>query len=385
MGATYTILVVDDVPANVKLLADVLAHNGYRVVTATNGVEALERVSTDKPDLVLLDIVMPELSGYDVCRALRADPVHAMLPVVLITSLDPHEERIHGIEAGADDFLSKPVSQPELLARVKSLLRVKTLYDTVQRQANELRAWTETLQVRVAEKVQEVEHLNRLKRFLPPPIVQAVTTPDGGEMLASHRREIVVVYLDMRGFTAFSEQAAPEEVMEALSDYHAAMGQRVIESGGTLERFTGDAIMVFLNDPVPIDNAALRGCEMALAMRDDAVAIAEKWKKRGFAIGVGFGISQGYATLGTIGFEARRDYAAIGPVTNLAARLCADARASEILMSQRVFAEVETHCHCEPVGLVQPKGFSREVSVYRLLGLRGKNSMQPTSAGEVKP
>ena len=262
---------VDDIPQNVKLLADLLGVKGYAVTTAATGEEALAKVAAEPPDLVLLDVMMPGMSGYDVCRRLRADPATALLPVVLCTSLDPQQERINGIAAGADDFLGKPINQPELFARVQSLLRIKRLHDETQRQAAQLADWSATLERRVAEQVAENERLSRLKRFFSPKLAEMIVDGSGEDPLKSRRREIVVVYCDLRGFTAFAETTEPEELMRTLGSFHAAMGRLVLAHEATLERFTGDGMMVFLGDPVPIDNAAEKGVLLAMAMREAAV------------------------------------------------------------------------------------------------------------------
>ncbi len=369
--APARILVVDDTPANVKLLEDLLGFHGYEVEAATSGEEALEAIRERLPDLMLLDVLMPGLSGYDVCRAVRADPALAMLPVVLVTALEDREERVKGLDAGADDFLSKPVNPPELLARVRSLLRIKRLYDTVQKQAQQLAAWNQTLEARVVEQVRHVEKLGRLKRFFSPQLAELILAGGADDPLESHRRDITVVFLDLRGFTAFAETAEPEEVMAALSEFHHAMGRRILEYQGTLERFTGDGLMVFFNDPLPINQPAARAVEMAFVMQEDALKLAAQWKKKGYTLGLGIGVSQGYATVGAIGFEGRIDYGAIGTVTNLANRLCDLADPGHILVSQRVFAEVEESVFAEDIGEVRLHGFKRPVRAYRLLDFKG--------------
>src|SRR5215468_9428170 len=344
------ILVVDDVPVNVKLLADLLAVKGYAVVTASNGPEALEKIDKEQPGLVLLDVMMPGMSGYDVCRKIRRNTATATLPVIMVTALDPAEERIKGIEAGADDFLTKPINQPELLARVKSLLRIKELYDTVQAQAAQLADWNQNLERRVLEQLGQLERLERLKRFFSPQLADLIVTGGAEDPLKTHRREVTVVFLDLRGFTAFAETAEPEEVMGVLGEYHAAMGKLIVEHEGTLERFTGDGMMVFFNDPVPIPNPAERALRMAVAMRECVAGLIQKWRKLGFTLDLGIGIAQGYATIGAIGFEGRRDYGAIGTVTNLAARLCGEAGPGQILISQRVLGATEDGVEVEPAG-----------------------------------
>ena len=357
------ILVVDDTPANVKLLADVLGARGYAVSTASSGKEALAKVAADAPDLVLLDVVMPEMSGYEVCKALRADPATALLPVVMVTALDPGQERVKGIEAGADDFLTKPINQPELMARVRSLLRVKQLWD-------ELADLNRTLETRVAEQVAQLERLGRLKRFFSPQLAEAIVSGGAEDPLKSHRRDITVVFLDLRGFTAFAETAEPEEVMGVLREYHAEMGKLILHWEGTLERFTGDGMMIFFNDPTPVPDPAERAVRMAAAMRERVAELAVGWKKTGFDLDFGIGIAHGYATLGAIGFEGRVDYGAIGTVTNLSARLCAEAKPGQVLLTQRVLTAVEALVDAEPVGDVSFKGISRPVKTFNLLSLK---------------
>jgi class 3 adenylate cyclase/CheY-like chemotaxis protein len=358
------ILVVDDTPANLKLVCEVLAAKGFAVTPATCGEEALSRIAEQTPDLIVLDIMMPGLSGYDVCRRVRANPDTALLPVVLCTSLDPHQERIHGIEAGADDFLSKPVNHHELLARIKSLLRIKTLQDNVKSMADQLAAWNDTLERRVREQVEQLERLGRLRRFFTPALADAIVAGGDEDLLKTHRREISVVFIDLRGFTAFTDRAEPEEVMELLHAYHATMGHVVLAHGGTLERFAGDSIMVFFNDPVPIERPAEQAVRMALAMQQSFLPLGAAWRKRGHDLALGCGVAQGYATLGAIGFEGRWDYAAIGNVTNLAARLCAEAQAGQVLVDRRIHASVETIVDATPVGPFTLKGLTQPVPAF---------------------
>ncbi len=365
MGEQAKVLVVDDTPHNVKLLADLLTVKGYAVTTAVNGEEALAKIASDPPDIVLLDVMMPGLSGYDVCRRIRADPATALLPVVLCTSLDPQQERINGIAAGADDFLGKPINQPELFARVQSLLRIQRLHEQTQRQARELAQWSATLEDRVAKQVAELEGLSRLKRFFSPKLADLILEGGTADPLKSRRREIAVVMCDLRGFTAYAESTEPEELMRTLGVFHAEMGRLVMAHEATLERFTGDGMMAFLGDPVPFENCGQRGVALALDMRDAAQVLTEKWKKRGVDLGLGIGVAQGFATVGAIGFEGRIDYGAIGTVTNLAARLCQQARAGEVIIAQRVYAEVEADVETEDMGELQLHGFARPVRAYR--------------------
>jgi len=363
MTASAKILVVDDTPHNVKLLADLLTVKGYVVVTASSGAQALEKVETEQPDLVLLDVVMPEMSGYEVCRKIRGSRATATLPVVMVTALDPAQERVKGIEAGADDFLSKPISQQELLARVKSLLRIKVLHD-------ELGEWSRTLEQRVEAQVAQLERLERLKRFFSPQLAEMIVSGDADDPLRSHRREITVVFLDLRGFTSFAETSEPEEVMGVLREYHAEMGRLILEHEGTLERFTGDGMMIFFNDPVSVPDAPARAVRMAVAMRQRVDELLVRWRKRGYDLDFGVGVAQGYATIGAIGFEGRLDYGAIGTVTNLAARLCGEAKPGQILISQRVYGAVEDSVDVEELGGLTLRGFSKPVPAFNALRLR---------------
>ena len=367
-GDEVTILAVDDLPQNLRLLDAVLSPRGYRVLTATSGEEALAMLPNAGADLVLLDILMPGLDGYEVCRRIRASEEFAYLPVVMITA-SGEQEKVRAIEAGADDFVSKPFDQGELLARVASLARIKRYHDTIERQAEELAAWNVELEARVDAQVAELERVNRLRRFLSPQLVDVVL--DSGEegVLASHRREIVVGFCDLRGFTSFAEASEPEEVMGVLAEYHHALGELIYRFEGTLERFTGDGLMVFFNDPLPVDDPAGRAVAMAVAMRERVAELAHGWRRRGNDLGFGIGIAQGYATLGRIGFEGRFDYAAIGSVTNLAARLCAVADAGQILVAQRVYSAAEGLATGEPVGELDLRGFSKPVRAFAITGI----------------
>ena len=366
MSTPAKVLVVDDTPHNVKLLADLLMVKGYAVATAVNGEEALVKVGSEQPDLVLLDIMMPGLSGYDVCRRIRADLETALLPVVLVTSLDPQQERVKGIEAGADDFLSKPINQAELFARVRSLLRVKALQDEVKRQAVALKDWNVKLEERVTEQVAQLDRMGRLKRFFSPTVADAIVTAGEKSILAPHRREICYVFVDLRGFTAFTDAAEPEEVEAVLRDFHAAMGALITESEGTIDRFAGDGILIFFNDPLPVAEPGKRAARMALAMQKSFAPLRARWLKLGYDLDLGIGIAQGFATLGAFGFEGRFDYSAIGGVVNLAARLCGEAQPGQILIDRRTRAALEDDWEVTPVGPLSLKGYAQPTPAFAL-------------------
>ena len=329
------ILVVDDQPFNRTLLSDLLGLDQHDVMAVESGDAALAALGAQPFDLVLLDVLMPGKDGFAVLREIRASATLCHLPVVLCTSLDPDQERVRGLEAGADDFLQKPVNRAELSARVRSLLRVKHLFDQVEAQRDELKRWGAELETRVAEQVAEVSQLSRLKRFFSAPVANKIMRGGADDPLVSHRRDVAVVFVDLRGFTAFSDSSAPEDVMRVLREFHAAVGACIDAAGGTIERFTGDGVMVFFNDPQPIDNPCRVALTFACAVRDAAGLLARRWAVEGFSLNVGIGMAYGYATVGAIGYEGRIDYGAIGSVTNLAARLCAEAGAGEVLVQQR--------------------------------------------------
>jgi len=368
MSDRGTLLLVDDLPQNIRLLEAVLAPRGYAIVKAESGREALEKVTAEPVDLVLLDILMPEMDGYAVCRALRDDPATQFLPVVMVTA-SGDQEKVAAIEAGADDFITKPFDQAELVARVSSLLRIKRYHDTIEAQAAELAEWNRELERRVTEQVEQLERLGRLRRFLSPQVAELVVSSGDDSILESHRREITVVFCDLRGFTAFAETVEPEDVMVVLAEFHGAVGDLVHRFEGTLERFTGDGVVVFFNDPIPCEDAPQRAMRMAVAIRSRVGQLAEGWRRKGYDIELGIGIAQGHATLGRIGFEGRSDYAAIGSVTNLAARLCAEATAGQILISQRVHSATEDMVTADAVGELTLRGFSRPMPAFNVIGL----------------
>ena len=377
MRTPARLLIVDDNPMNVDIFRTRLAAQGYDIVTATNGEEALTLTQEHQPDLILLDIMMPKVDGLEVCRRLKSDPSLPFTPIILVTSKGDTEDVVRGLEAGADEYLTKPVDQAALVARVKSMLRIKGLQDMVQEQAATLEAqaaqlqeWNRSLEQQVAAQVAELERVNRLKRFLSPQLADLIVSSGDEAILENHRREITVVFCDLRGFTAFAETAEPEEVMTIIREYHTVMGELIFRYEGTLEHFSGDGVMVFFNDPVPVPDPAVRAARMAVAIRAQVGELSEQWRKRGHELGFGLGIAMGYATLGKIGFEGRFDYAAIGTVTNLASRLSDEALSGQILVSQRVQAELEAIAEMEPVGPLTLKGFSRPVTVFNVVGLK---------------
>ena len=358
------ILVVDDNEDNLYTLPQRLRREGYtHLATARDGRQALELLRAQPFDLVLLDVMMPELNGYQVLEELKADGRLRSIPVIMVSAVDELESVIRCIELGAADYLPKPFNPTLLRARIGACLEKKRLHD-------QLAEWARTLEDRVREKVAEVERLGRLKRFFSPHLAELIVAGGADDPLTTHRREITVVFLDLRGFTAFAETSEPEEVMRVLREYHAGMGQVIVEHEGTLERFTGDGMMIFFNDPVPVPKPAERALRMAVAMRERVAELGAAWRKRGYDLGLGVGIAEGYATIGAIGFEGRWDYGAIGTVTNLAARLCAEAKGGQILVSSRVAGAVDGLAELEEVGTLTLKGLLRPVATFNVVGLK---------------
>ena len=362
------ILVVDDVPENVRLLEAVLVSRGYEVVTANDGLAALERVQTAEPDLILLDVMMPGLDGYAVCSQLRANDDTAVLPVIMVTS-SIGQEKTKAIEAGADDFIPKPFNHDELLTRVRSLLRIKRYHDTIKAQAAELAELNRTLEERVGAQVAELERLGRLRRFLSPQLADAVVSSGDQTILRSHRRQVAMFFADLRGWSSFVDTVEPEELMRVLSEFHGVIGRLVKRFEATVGFLEGDGVQLFFNDPIEIPDAALRAVRIGCALREEMAELTPLWSKRGYDLDVGAGIALGYATCGEVGFEGRSDYAAIGAVTNLASRLADEATGGQILIAQRLYAEVENDVDVESVGEFTLKGFPRPVQAFNVLAV----------------
>ena len=366
---TPKILVVDDVPENVRLLEAVLVPRGYEVVTAHDGDAALDLVEAEEPDLILLDVMMPGLDGYGVCTRLRANDDTAMLPVIMVTS-SVGQEKTRAIEAGADDFIPKPFNHDELLTRVRSLLRIKRYHDTIKEQAAELAELNRTLEQRVQAQVGELERLRRLRRFLSPQLADAIVSSGDDSILRSHRRKVAMFFADLRGWTSFVDAVEPEELMRVLGEFHGAIGRLVKRFDATVGFLEGDGVQLFFNDPIEIPDAALRAVRTGCALREEMDLLMPVWSKRGYDLDFGVGIALGYATCGEVGFEGRSDYAAIGAVTNLAARLADEATGGQVLIAKRLYAEVEQDIEVEPAGEFALKGFRRPVAAFDVVAVR---------------
>ena len=366
------ILVVDDVPENARLLEAVLVPRGYDVVIAHDGLAALDRAQAEELDLILLDVLMPGLDGYAVCSRLREHDDTAVLPVIMVTS-SMGQEKTKAIEAGADDFITKPFNHDELLTRVRSLLRIKRYHDTIKAQAAELSELNRTLEERVREQVDELGRLRRLRRFLSPQLADAVVFSGNEAILRSHRREVAMVFADLRGWTSFVDAVEPEELMRVLGEFHGAIGRLVKRFEATVGFLEGDGVQLFFNDPIEVPDAPLRAVRIGFALREEMAELMPRWSKRGYELDFGVGIALGYATCGEVGFEGRSDYAAIGAVTNLASRLADEATGGQVLIAQRLYAEVEEDVDVEPVGEFTLKGFQRPVAAFNVVRLAARN------------
>jgi class 3 adenylate cyclase len=363
------ILVVDDNETNRDILVTRLEAHGYQTLQAADGEEALRGVAQHSPDLVLLDVMMPNLDGVEACRRLKSDRAVAFTPVILVTAKAATQDIVAGLDAGADEYLTKPVDQAALVARVRSALRIKSLHEQVQAQAADLANWNQTLARRVEEQVAEIERIGRLKRFLAPQVAQLVSSGDE-RVLESHRREVTIVFCDLRDFTPFSETAEPEEVITVLREYHETLGALIDKFEGTIERFAGDGLLVLFNDPLPCADPSARAVRMAVEMCEQVAKLAAGWRSQGHELGFGIGIAHGYATLGCVGFEGRFQYSATGTIPNLASRLCDQARNGQILVDAKVHAQVKGLAEMESVGELSLKGFHRPVKVFNVRGLQ---------------
>ena len=356
------ILIVDDEPFNLDLLEQELEEQGYAIERANDGAEALEKVPSFLPDVILLDYMMPRMNGLEVLKRLREDSRFKSTPVILLTAKATQEDKVRGLDAGADDYVIKPFDSIELLARVRAMMRLKAMHDSLEE-------WNRTLADRVEQQVTEIERMKRLKRYLSPQIAETVLGEDEN-LFKSHRREITVVFLDLRGFTAFSDSCEPEEVMEVLRGYHAEMGKLIFEFDGTLVRFAGDGIMIFFNDPIPCADHTEKAVRMTLEMQARSQDLRKAWLKRGYDLNLGIGLAAGYATIGNIGFEERTDYDAIGNVTNLAAWLCGEAKGGQILVDQKTLSKIEGLLEVEPLSELQLKGFARPVAAFNIIRIK---------------
>lgn len=373
---TDVALIVDDSAVNRQLLTRHLASIGIDAREAVDGRAALAtlREPGNNVGVVLLDVVMPDMDGYETLAAIKSDEALRHLPVIMISGVEELDSVVRCIQLGATDYLPKPFNPTILAARVRASLADKRMRDLEIAHAAEQAALLQT----IARQKEE------LSRFLSPQVAALVSSPEGEQMLAGHRREATAVFCDLRGFTAFSDSAEPEEVLGMLREYHSKMGELIVRYEGTLEHFAGDGMMVFFNDPVLQPDHVERAVRMAVAMREMFAGFAAPWAKLGFELGFGVGIACGYATLGRIGFEGRYDYGMVGTAVILASRLSSAAAADQILLNPRAHAAVEELVETEPVGALQLKGFARAVEAVNVVGLKTAAAVTALLSGQMQ-
>ena len=369
------ILIVDDAEDHVALLQRLLRRQGYVNVQGTTEPRSVAALHKAEPfDLILLDIEMPGLDGIGVIEQIRPLVGEDFLPVIMVTGYSDEAHRLNALRHGARDYILKPFVAAEVLQRVANYLEVRLLYRDRKRQA-------EILSERVREQVMQLERLSRLKRFFSPQLAELIVAGGVDDPLRTHRREIVSVSIDLRGFTAFTEAAEPEEVIRILREYHAEMGRLILKHQGTIEFFAGDGIMVIFNDPVPVADAAGHAVRMALEMQEAFGPLGAGWEAQGYHLGLGIGLAKGVATIGTIGFEGRWDYAAIGSVMNLASRLCAQAKPGQVLVDRNVQSDIAGRHPTAALQELRLKGFPLPVPAFTVE--RGAPAAQATDASAV--
>jgi class 3 adenylate cyclase/CheY-like chemotaxis protein len=354
-----------------RAVAEALARAGYRVIDASRD-DAGQRAGMETAALIVVEVGD---GAVDVVHALRRHVAIASLPIIAITASDGQQQD-RALDAGADDAVALSSGLSVLLVRVRALLRLAAYRRELKEKASELGETTGTLYSLIRQQVDELQRVSQLRRFLSPQLAELVLSTGGNELLASHRRDVAVVFCDLRGFTAFAEAVSPDEVITVLGDFHATLGRTIFEFGATVERFAGDAIMAFLNDPLPCPDPALRAVRMALAMQERVAPITRAWRDRGYDLDLGIGVAFGPATVGTVGFEDRVDYAVIGPVTNLAARLCAAARGGEVLVSEGVRDALGERLSAQAIGSLRLKGLRDPVPVYRAQSVESPEQLQ---------
>ena len=394
--ATSEVLrIISSSPGELKPVFDAMLENAVRICGANFGTLYLSKGS--KYHVAALHNAPPEFAEFQGRRGWFDPTPGAMLERVMLTkqvcdSADAAREAVVGNSAkigGARSAIYVPMLKDDVLVGTIVIYRrevrpfTEKQVELVQnfaaqaviaientRLLSELNKLNQQLEQRVADQVGEIERMGKLRRFLPPQVADLIVALGTEKQLESHRREITALFCDLRGFTGFSESSDPEDVMALLRDYHAAIGEIIIKYSGTLERYAGDGVMVVFNDPVSVANPELQAVQMALDMRAAIGALIEKWRRLGHEIGFGIGIAHGFATLGTIGFEGRFDYAAIGTVSNVASRLCDEATPGQILISPRVLIAVENAVMVEPVGEFALKGIRRPLATHNVLALK---------------
>ena len=354
-----------------------LAENGYYGKGDIDALVAKRVESLRNPTGVSFEDHTPDGRWFRIRRR-RAAGGGTVTVMTDITQQKQAERELVEAKERTDEANKLITEKNRVLEGLYSELRDKSRQ--VEEQAAELAEWNATLETRVSEQVSQLGRYSRLTRFLSPKVSDLIMSADTEEPLKPRRSEITVVYIDLRGFTSFTETAEPEEVMNVLGQYHAELGRCIVQYDGTIEHFAGDGLMVLFNAPMPIENHEMRAVQMALAMREGLSVLSASWRKQGHTLGFGVGIAGGFATIGTIGFEQRRDYGSVGSVSNLAARLCGEAKDTQILIAPRILSKIELNVVVESVGELALKGFQRLVHAYNVLALHQEGLGQPALA-----
>lgn len=347
MAAAATILIADDARATVQLVREVLLLYGYRVVEAFDGLEALEKIQHAQPDLLILDIQMPRMDGYEVCRRLKDNPVTAHIPVLMLSGMESVDHRVQGLSLGAEDYITKPFRPAELAARVEARLRTKREVDALRLAEEYVRA--------------------TFQRYVAPAVVDKLLNDPSAVSLGGTRRNITVLFADISGFTRLSEQLEPEHAMRILNNFLTLAGRAVLEQEGTLDKFTGDAVMALFNAPLPQRDHPFHAVNAALTIRQ-RLAIFECSATADRRLHFKVGISSGEAVVGNAGMPDLMNYTAIGDTVNVAKRLEESAQPDQILLSEETFKAVQHKVRARTLGSVKVKGRQAPIQVYELLG-----------------
>lgn len=359
-----SILVVDVDPFFGNTICSSLSTFGYRADFSNTPEDAFTRLERIRYDLIITDhgCLAPLRKWLDARMRVSGE----FVPVIVATeegfSLADIDE--NGM---VDEFIHKPLRLPELIKRVTNLLRVRQLHQRLLEQTNIIENWSQSIEEIV---MKQDGHLNRLSKFVSPQLASALLSDSQLDPLSVHRRDVSVMFVDLKGFTAFSESAEPEEVRDVLEQFYATVGEAALRHGGTIGNFVGDAVMVFFNDPVEYSDHQLRAVRAAIEIREQMQAKVSFWRERGYNLGCGLGIAEGYATIGGLGFQEFKTYTVIGTVTNLAARFCDEAADCDVVTSHRFYSRVETHVHGESRGDLNPRGIPYPIKSYRLLAMK---------------
>lgn len=371
------ILVVDDQPQNVQILKDRLEGEDYEILTATTGEAALEMATQLEPDLILLDVIMPGVDGNEVCRRLKENVALPFMPVIMITAKSNAQDIITGFEAGADEFLTKPLDQEALMARVKSMLRLKSFHDIARDQAAQLEVqagalerWNETLEHQIRKQMTDLESMGRFKQFLSPPLAEWVRALGDAEPVMHQRREVTVLCCTLLELTTFVDRTEPEMVFGLLNDYHTSIGPLITQVGSHVEPFAGGELRVVFNAPLPTDQSVCRALNLAVAMRQQLDKLAQTWRSGGYGLDFGIGIAHGDATLGMVAVDGQWDYAVMGSVRQIASRLSTEAQGGKILVSQSVWERMEEGLQAHPAGELTLNGRTDPAPVYEVIGVK---------------